>query len=585
MHARCFRWIAIGTMVFAITGSVFATEYTRSTDAAAAGSWVDSAKWTPSGSPTTISDQAILNVGVTQRSITFDQDIVLSTLGIGYDLSSASTINSNVTFSATSAQSLSAGDTGTAGTIWIGGGGTAATGTKTGTLNLGANMALNLQGAAGSAFYIGGQAGNGPVSVGTMTMDTGSALNIGTSSVRATWVLGHHGSLTAATSSGTFSATGGSLTAYLSNLVVGENIRGSNNSNHKAEGSLNLTGLTSASVDTTSLSIGVSTESNAKGTVTIGSGQTLAVSDSAPGTINIGTRAAGASLNTQTNVAEGTLSLNSGAAASFGTGTNRAALNVGINAGNRGSTVSSLGTITAAATSTFSAHLSTLVIGTQNATIATSTDFLASGSIDLRSATVSAFDVSGDVTIGNGAGQGSQGELRLPGLNAVIGGNLTVGDSETGGGSQASSSGLLDLVGTHVEVSGDVAFNATGSAEVLVDGVSAGLRLDSDSTFTLTMTGTSAADPNSAYHITFEDPDAIGLYYGFAWEGNHLATVQGLVDDFHITWTDNMTGNAAGVFYDSDLDLTYIGVIPEPTSALLLLSAMGGLALIRRRRR
>src|SRR5690606_15432260 len=109
--------------------------------------------------------------------------------------------------------------------------------------------------------------------------------------------------------------------------------------------------------------------------------------------------------------------------------------------------------------------------------------------VDLTQATVHAFDVSGDVSVGKGATlEGSYGELRLPKLDALIGGNLIVGDT------MVASSGLLELRETHVDVGGDVTLNLTGRVTVTIGDSPAGLRLSENSALTITASGTHAGD-------------------------------------------------------------------------------------------
>lgn len=584
----------VGPTIVAITlclsASAYAVDYTRVTDAAAAGNWTDTTKWNPSSSfPQTVSDSAIFNSNATQRIVTLDTNITIGLLGTGFTGSSAAqTGNIRLEGAGTS---LTVGSVSSPGSIYIGAGNATTTGVTTGTLTLASGVTMNLLG-ANSAFYIGGQSASSATSSassGSVLMQEGAAVNLGSGTARSQWFIGRQYGTGANTARGDFTATGGDLTAYLTTLVVGDNLRGSNStSTHIGSGTLNLSGTANATIDTTSLVIARSNETSAYGNVSLGLNSSLTVGS---GTAEIGVRTGGNSARTPTNTVSGLLTLKNGSEMTFGSGTSRTAVVLGSNNGRGGSVIVAEGSVIAEAGSTFSGRMSSLTLGSQVRTETTGTTlYRATGIVDLRSANVSTFDVSGNVTIGyhSGTGRGSQGELRLPETYAVIGGNLIVGDSEIAEGSQVASSGLLDLVGTHVEVQGNATFNLTGRANVVVNGQSAGLRLDSDSTFTLTLAGTSASDVNSAYHITFEEPEMQGLYYGFAWEGNHLTEVQSLVDSFRITWSNNMSDYNPGVFYDSDSDLTYIGAaVPEPsTVAFLVMAAGGGLVLhVRRRNR
>lgn len=66
---------------------------------------------------------------------------------------------------------------------------------------------------------------------------------------------------------------------------------------------------------------------------------------------------------------------------------------------------------------------------------------------------------------------------------------------------------------------------------------------------------------------------------GLAWEGgDHTVLLQGLIDDFAITWTSTLD-TAPQLFFDQTLNTTFIGyaAIPEPGSLSLLVG--GGLLL------
>ena len=122
---------------------------------------------------------------------------------------------------------------------------------------------------------------------------------------------------------------------------------------------------------------------------------------------------------------------------------------------------------------TFYAYLSSLQIG-----IGSSSDRAGgvwNATLNLTNTTVTAFDISGAVTIGgagaingtNGSGRG-QGVLRLPATTARIGGGLVVDK----GGSSALRSGLLGLHGTHLTVEGGVTVNSNGVVQCVCSGAS-----------------------------------------------------------------------------------------------------------------
>ncbi len=570
-----------------VPAPLFATDYVRVSGAGAEGDWADAAKWSPDTSfPQTINDSAAFNSGASEYEITLSDSQTVGVFGVGYGTSAAATGSIRLVGAA---HSVTVGSEGAPGSVYIGGG-TTTTGNTVGSLTLGSGVGLQLLG-EGSSFYLGGLASSVGVgnhaSSGALALEAGSSLSLGSSGARSQWIIGRQlGEGSSNKAIGSFSATGGSLSAHLTTLVVGENQRGANNANHSGVGTLNLEGLSAATVDTITLAVGKSNQSNADGSLMLGNTHTLSVGVSASGSVEVGVRNSGSGAGTHTNTVSGLISLGAGSSTAFGSESSRVSVLMGSNNGQRGSNLIAEGSIIGAAGSTFSGHLSSLTLGTQLQTAVGKT-YRATGIIDLRAATVTAFDVLDDVVIGysSGSGEGGQGELRLPEVSGVIGGNLTVGDSEVGGGGQVSSRGLLDLDGTHLTVNGNVRFNQTGRATVSVNGASAGLLLSEDSTFTLTLAGTGANDPNSSYYINFEDPQTGGLYYGFAWVGDHRETLDDLVNGFYITWNNNMSGGQVpGVFYDSTANLTYIG-IPEPsTTALLLLSLISGAGVTLRRR-
>ncbi len=572
------------------TLSAGAAEYTRATNAAAAGNWSDITKWTPGTNyPQTLADAALLNSGATNRVVTLDDTFIIGLLGIGYSNTSGAKTG-NITLQG-SGESLTVGAVGTPGFIYVGAGAStvSSSGLLTGTLNLGTDATLNLLGAS-SAFYIGGHNGNaasGAASTnGTVMLEPNAALNLGASGARSEWHIGRQTALTGV-STGRFSASGGSVNAFLSVLTVGQNLRGSSSpETHRADGELDATGLANATINTTALVIGRAQESTASGVVRLGNGHTLSVGDS----VEVGVRAGGAP-GTGNAVATGTLELQAGATVAFGTEENRASLTFGRNAGQRGDSLVAEGVFTAAGGSAFSGYFSSITLGAQQ-TVASGKTFRATGILDLHLATVTAFDVSGNVTIGyhDGEGEGSHGQLKLPKTSGRIGGNLWVGDSETGGGSQASSSGLLALEGTHLSISGNVTLGTTGRVHVQVNGESAGLRLAADSLLSIATPGTGLGDANAGYTISFHDPaDPVSEpYYGFAWEGEHTEAVQLLVSNFFITWDNQMSSLTPGVYYDPLKNLTYIGVnpIPEPSVVgLALLGVLGSLGVALHRKR
>ncbi len=287
------------------------------------------------------------------------------------------------------------------------------------------------------------------------------------------------------------------------------------------------------------------------------------------------------------NFGEGTragyawVTLESGASLTAGTALNRTRWTVGRQLGIRADTRESF--LVGEAGSEFTGYFSSVTIGAVDS--GSGGPSTITGRVDLTQATVHAFDVSGNVLIGKGATlEGSHGKLLLPEVNAVIGGNLIIGDTWA-----TNSSGLLDLRQTHVDVGGGVTLNLTGKVKVTIDGKAAGLSLSSDSAFLITARGTHAGDADAGYFMQFEGDGPTGeILYGLAWEGNHLTELQALIDAFAITWTSSST-TAPGLFYDETLQTTFIGyaAIPEPGSLSLLAAVVlifTGIAKVKGRR-
>ena len=148
----------------------------------------------------------------------------------------------------------------------------------------------------GGTFYLGSRqvalaAGAGGDTTGTCVVTEGATLNVGAAANRSSWTIGlQYASTGGSIAKGTFEATGGNLTAYLSTLTVGENVRGgAHASGAKGEGILDLTGLQGATIGAQRLYVGRSHTGNADGTVKLGSGSTMSVgTDSLAGTLTVG---------------------------------------------------------------------------------------------------------------------------------------------------------------------------------------------------------------------------------------------------------------------------------------------------------
>ncbi len=574
---------------FAARGAL-AVDYSWS--GASGGLWTDSGNWTSSGGtyPSSIADTTTFNNGGSAQTINLDASQTVARFSVGYVTNATNKTGNVVLNDNGSSTMLTVGDTSTGGLIHVGsswGGATindTATGNPTGTLTLESGTTLSL---VGGALYVGSRQGSLNASVpvggnatGALNLVSGATLNVGTLANRSLWELGQQRcNRNGVVSKGTFSATGGDLTAYLSLLTIGRNIRGGNETTgNKGQGDLDLTNLQSALIDTNRLEIGYTNVGAAQGTMTIGNNHSVSVGDnSTAGMVLIGVSDSSSSASgSGTNQINGTLTMNAGSSLTIGTPTQDASLTIGRNLGVRGTTINRVGDLTANG-GTFAAYLSSLTVGSQEATAGGKT-YSADGTLDLRNATVTAFEVSGDVTIGysSGSAAGSKGDVYLPDVAGSIGGSLTVGDSDSG------SSGLLDLDGTTLAI-GDgtsatgVAIGPTGEIITRVSGSSAGLDLAQDAFLSIATGG----DLN----LIFNDPLGTTPRWGLRAVGDRVSELLGLIGN-GITITNNMTGGKVISVYN-DTAYTYIGVVPEPSTwvALLGFAGMGLLGYLRRRRR
>ncbi len=318
---------------------------------------------------------------------------------------------------------------------------------------------------------------------------------------------------------------------------------------------------------------------NASGRLTVASGVTLSLEG---GRFLVGTPEINVT-NPAPRVGTGVVTIADGATLNIGTQAERSQWLVAQHYAIRQEAAQKTSSVTANAGATVSAWLTELQVGNNHgASDGSVLARLFSGTVDLSAATVTVFDVSGDVVIGSGVNhiRGSNGTVVLPEMSGKIGGNVLVGDSVTGDPGFGSS-GLLDLKGTHLEVGGNVKIDLTGRVKVVMGEGAAGLLLSESSTLTINALGSAAGDANAGYFIDFMNVTLSdeGFLYGLAWEGERLEELALLVDSFAITWTNPLDGPTVGLFYDASSDLTYIGIaaIPEPGPVSLLL---GGVALL-----
>lgn len=273
---------------------------------------------------------------------------------------------------------------------------------------------------------------------------------------------------------------------------------------------------------------------------------------------------------------QGTVTVGSGAVLNVGTSANRTEWNIA-------RTISTdsyqlRGTVDAASGSSVNASLTTLRVAVMpgNSTGGVAVDSY--GTLNLSNATVKTFDVSGDVEIGrgrkwNGSGSGNlTGTWNMGNASVSIGGDLLVGDIAA----YDKTKGFATFNGTQVAVAGNFVIGEHGDIDVKVNGISAGIELGASSTLTINAT--------NGYSITFEEPNSLDtLYYGLSWEGNHLTALQSLITGSKISWINN-TSYDIDAYYNVGENLTYVGVIPEPNTAILAMSGMVCLLFLSRRR-
>jgi len=201
---------------------------------------------------------------------------------------------------------------------------------------------------------------------------------------------------------------------------------------------------------------------------------------------------------------------------------------------------------------TFSAYLSSLIVGINTDDPAGTRT--AVGILDLRNATVSAFDVEGDVAVGAqtgsslyaGAGTGNKdgsGYLHLPACEAAIDGNLSVGDTH------ATSFGLLDLYGTAVSLSQACTVYATGIVTTRVYASSCGLDIASTSTNDFII-----ADGGRVHLVFTSDEPKL---WGLRMAGDQSAHFQALHDGGRLTWSAPVGANPV-IAYAGDATVVWI---------------------------
>jgi hypothetical protein len=209
----------------------------------------------------------------------------------------------------------------------------------------------------------------------------------------------------------------------------------------------------------------------------------------------------------------------------------------------------------------FTAHLRTLLIGSNTASSATPVN---GGILDLNGVTNGLLDVDGSVRLGIGH---NYGELRLPAIPAVAG-VLQVGSSND---SYTATRGTLIMTGTVFTVTNSVLLAGPtvanrGRLFTTVAGAPAGLSLAADATLTV------------HYGIIsnlFLNPSAFTpVYWGLRWAGDHTNELETLRSAGKLAWSTNDLNDPALIgpvrIFQQD-GVTYLGAPMRKKGGTLLL--------------
>lgn len=181
---------------------------------------------------------------------------------------------------------------------------------------------------------------------------------------------------------------------------------------------------------------------------------------------------------------------------------------------------------------TFSAYLSSLIVGinTDDPTSGTKPSI---GTLNLRHATVGAFDIRGNAAIGAQVGAATQlggvgnkdgkGYVYLPACSVNIASNLFIGDSNV------TSLGMMDLSGTTLTIGQTCIVDRTGIVTTRVFAASCGLDIASSSTNDFQIA------PSGRVHVVFTT--LAPKVWGLRMAGDQRSYFQDLHDAGRLTWS------------------------------------------------
>jgi hypothetical protein len=203
---------------------------------------------------------------------------------------------------------------------------------------------------------------------------------------------------------------------------------------------------------------------------------------------------------------------------------------------------------------TFSAYVTDLLLGVCDNTGSWGDG---NGELNLARSTLSAFDVSGMVRVGQGSNTYSgkaRGYLNLPA------GTATCGTMYIGSPNASFSAGVVELNGTRFAITNNLVIENSGRLTNHVAGVSGGVDFTrADPTgFVITNSG--------KMHLAFDaNPiDTGNWYWGLRLAGDQATFLQGLAGAGKLTWTTNALSPhfvaRFGIVYDGKTDKTYVGV-------------------------